>query len=119
MDSKKILMIGGGVIIVYLLYKGYSDKKAKDLIASDLSTKTANCEAQFLENEKTVKKTAGFDIVAYKAEYMKNCLNATPETIGSGTPIGTEKQSSGIKLLQEDLKKGKAIITEVNFSGGM
>jgi hypothetical protein len=126
MDTKKILMIGGGLVVAYLLYKGYNDKKAKDLIASDLlAKKTADCEAKFLENEKTVRRSAGFDMVAYKTQFMKDCLNATPETggskdagtVGSGTPLGTEMKTGGIRMLQEDIKKGKAEQAELSFAG--
>jgi hypothetical protein len=131
MDTKKILMIGGGLVVAYLLYKGYNDKKAKDLIDSDLlATKTADCEAKFLENEKTVKRSAGFDMVAYKTQFMKDCLNATPETsgskdagtVGSGTPLGTQFETSGIRTikdnpLKEDIVKGQAQQTELSFAG--
>jgi hypothetical protein len=49
-------------------------------------------------------------MVAYKTQFMKDCLNATPETGGAEIPLGT----GGIKTPQENPIKGNIMPLKSN-----
>ena len=81
MNTKDVLIVGAGVVLGYLLV-GYVNKtKAKNQATTGSTgaivdqVKLADCTKKADEQLTLIKTTANFDSVAFKKNYIDNCMS--------------------------------------------
>jgi hypothetical protein len=83
MNTKDVLLVGAGVAVGYLLVV-YMNKAKASSQATTGSTgaivdqvKLADCTKKADEQLTLIKTTANFDSVAFKKNYIDNCMSAS------------------------------------------